>query len=400
MAQDLASPRERSDAETLRPPGLRFGHAQATRPVAERPLHGVPLFVGFGKPKRSFARRAPPALEVDSLEHFNALVAPHEGSFLGPAVQGFFANGGRWCAVLPVDVAEGEPCAQALQAMFAEGGAMENVTGIDLVCVPDAVSPLAGPATAMADVQAAVAARCEVLGDRFALLDALPAPAGVDLEALRAQAARHKTAYAALYFPWLNVDARPVPPCGHVAGVYARTDARAGVGKAPANETLDGAWAAEWDIDDALHAELNEAGVNCIRAAAGRGLRVWGARTLSGHGDWLYVPVARVFIALRRWLEQHMVDVAFESQTPALWQRAERRIGAFCRELLDTGALAGVDAERAYFVQCDAELNPPTSRDAGQLVALVGLAPAVPAEFVVVRIVHDASGIELTPASN
>ena len=429
MLQDLAFPPEpRADAP--RWPGLRFEVVQATRPTVERPAHGVPLFVGFGVPKRVFARRAPAALEVSSWEHFEACVGVTEGSFLGAAVKGFFANGGTLCAILPV-VAGERGGAAALEAAFARDGAAEDVTGIDLVCVPDAVSSLAGPASALAGVQAAVLAHCEHMGERFALLDVRPSPGGPDVDGLRAQANRlrtgdvaprhvepdednqdhaHTSLYGALYGPWLHVDvesaaglraralASAVPPCGHVAGVYARTDARAGVVKAPANEVLEGAFATEWELSDAEHGALNDAGVNCIRSAQGRGMRVWGARTLSGRSDWLYVPVVRVFLALTRWLEQGLDDIVFESNTPELWQRVERRIGAYCMDLFSAGSLAGSDTSRAFFVKCDAELNPPDHRDAGRLVAAVGLALAVPAEFVVVRIVHDASGIVLTPA--
>ena len=378
-------------------PGLRFKWAPAKRPVIERPAHGVPLFVGFGKLRSDFARRAPTVPDVDSWEHFRACVKVPDGSFLDQAVKGFFANGGELCSIFPVSGSD----AAGLTKAFERFGALEDVIGIDLVCVPDAVSAPAVPA--LAELQAAALAHCEAMGDRFALLDAAPSRGGVHTDELRGQAGWQRSSFGALYFPWLQVEqpaplSRPplfVPPCGHVAGVIARTDARAGVCKAPANERVEGALATQCTVDDALHAALNDAGVNCIRNAQGRGIRVWGARTLSGHGDWRYVPVARTFLALTRWLKQNMNDVVFESHTPELWRRVERRIGAYCMDLLDTGALAGIEASNAFVVKCDAELNPPDSRDAGRLVVEVGLAMSVPAEFVVVRIVHDASGIFL-----
>jgi len=397
----------RRHAEAPRAPGLRFDTVATSRPSAERPPHGVPLFVGFGVSRREAGRRVRAALEVDSIEQFEACMSPPDGSYLGAAVKGFFANGGGLCAVLPVPASLG---AAGLRQVFAEGGAADHAEGVDLVCVPDAVSALADAVSTLSDTQAAMLAHCERHGGRLALLDAAQSPDGPGHDTLRAQAARHRSPYGALYAPWLHVgvqagDGRPwpvlsaaVPPCGHVAGVMARTDARIGVFKAPANESLDGALAAEWDLSDAEHAALNDAGANCIRSAHGRGLRVWGARTLSGHGDWRYVPVARVFLALNRWLRQHMDEVVFEAHTPDLWQRVERRVGAYCMDLLGAGALAGSDPSRAFYVKCDAELNPLASRDAGRLVAEVGLAIAVPAEFVVVRIVHQDGGMVLTPA--
>jgi uncharacterized protein len=368
------------------------------RPALKRPLHGVPLFVGFGTARRAATRRTLPALDMSSWEHFQACVDVPDGGFLGHAVKGFFANGGRLCSVHPVHQDSG---LGGLKRAFEANGPLEDVTGVDLVCVPDAVSAL--DAAGATDVQAAALAHCEAMGERFALLDAPPSGDGGRAEALQAQASRLRSPLGALYFPWLQVGAATrtlaplyVPPCGHVAGVYARTDARAGVFKAPANERVDGVLATEWAVDDAEHRALNDAGVNCIRNLGGRGIRVWGARTLSARGDWLYVPVARVFLALVRWLRQNLDDVVFEPHTHDLWRRVERRIGAYCRELFDTGALAGREPAGAYFVKCDAELNPPDSRDAGRLIAEVGLATSVPAEFVVVRIVHDAGGLVMT----
>jgi uncharacterized protein len=391
MKLDPAPTGDRVSAAT--PPGLHFEAQASRRPTRERPAHGVPLFIGVGAAKREFQWRTPPAFDIAGWEHFEACIRVEHGSYLSHAVKGFFANGGELCSIYLV--AE----ASQLQQAFRSQGPLEDVTGIDLICVPDAARLADAQA---ADVRSAVLEHCESMGTRFALLDAAPADGPVQADDLRAQASRHRSACGALYFPWLQVatvgspqTALFVPPCGHVAGVYARTDAHAGVHKAPANERLDGAIATQWAVNEALHGELNAAGVNCIRNVRNRGIRVWGARTLGGRSDWLYVPVVRVVLALKRWLLENMNDIVFESHTPELWQRVERRIAAFCFDLFDTGALGARDPSEAFFVKCDAELNPPEIRDTGTLVAEVGLAVAVPAEFVVVRIVHDASGIVL-----
>ena len=107
------------------------------------------------------------------------------------------------------------------------------------------------------------------------------------------------------------------------------------------------------------------------------------------------MPVSRLFLALSGWLKHHVDDLVFETHTPELWRRVERRLSGYCLDLLDAGALASADPESAFFVKCDSENNPPGSREAGWLVADVGLAPAVPAEFVVVRITHGANGFVL-----
>jgi hypothetical protein len=377
-------------------PGLHFEVAQRGRPGVERPLHGVPLFVGYGSTRSAASRRLPPALDVSSREHLRACFDVPDRGYLSRAIQGFFDNGGSLCAVHVVAPDEGPA---GLARAFEPRGPLEQVAGIDLVCVPDTfMEPDDGAATANR-VQAKLLEHCELMGDRFALLDAVPMKSRAGLDPLEAQAGDLRSPFGALYFPWLQVEpataSRPalcVPPCGHIAGVYARTDARIGVHKAPANEAVDGVLATQWTLDDAEHRALNDAGVNCIRNLGGRGIRIWGARTLSGHSKWRYVPSARVYLALSRWLQQNLIDVAFESHTPELWRRVEQRIGAYCRNLFDFGALAGRDPASSYYVKCDAELNPPDSRDAGRLIAEVGLAISVPAEFVVVRIVHDASG--------
>jgi hypothetical protein len=400
-----------------RAPGLRFVAALPWRPAGARPAHGVPLFVGRGRALQGGSGAARP-LEIGGWAQFRAAVEPARDGFLAPAVAGFFANGGRLCLVLPLDVGRRNGAA-ALARAFAAGGPLEDVAGIDLICVPDAAAPAGDAAdadAALRDAQAAVLAHCESMGDRFAILDAAPArhvPDAVGggatsaddaarLDAAVAQSQWRRSRFGALYVPWLWVAGsgatapRRVPPCGHVAGVYARTDARTGVHKAPANEALQGATALDLDIGTAAHGRLNDAGVNCIRGSAASGLRVWGARTLSGQADWRYVPVSRLFAALTGWLRHGAEDLVFEPHAPELWWRLRRRLEAHCLDLMHAGALAGSDPDGAFFVRCDAGNNPADQRGSGCLVADVGLAPTTPAEFVVVRITQGAGGFAMT----
>lgn len=386
-------------AASRRAPGLHFVELRPAPVAPERPVHGKPVFVGFGARSSRVPTASRQVLELTSWEHFCAWVDVPSGGYLDDAVRGFFANGGTGCAVLPVEAG-----ADRLKQPFDDDGVLEDLDDVDLVCVPDAVSAGSDPAV-LKGIQSAVLRHCEAMGDRFAILDAAPvarSASGGDgdrIEQLIGQSHWHKTRFGALYFPWLRTGAGGqglVPPCGHVAGQYARADRRAGVHKAPANEVVEGVVALECALNAAQHGRLNDAGVNCIRSTAGTGIRVYGARTLSGQPDWLYVPVVRLFLALTAWLKYRMDQFVFESHTPELWQAVERAIAAYCRDLMDSGALAGRDAESAYFVKCDAELNPSQARDTGRLVAVVGLAPALPAEFVVVRITHDADGIQVT----
>jgi phage tail sheath protein FI len=187
-----------------------------------------------------------------------------------------------------------------------------------------------------------------------------------------------------------------VPPCGYVAGIIARTDRLVGVQGAPANAVVEGVL----DLDVALasddQAQLNEIGVNCLRSLPGRGIRVWGARTLSRAPTWRYVPVRRLFLTLVRWFEQELRDVVFEPHSPYLWEHVRERLNTYCYSLFQGGALKGREPGEAFFVKCDAEINTSGSRERGQLIAEIGLAAVIPGEFIVVRMCRRPEGVTAT----
>jgi phage tail sheath protein FI len=246
-------------------------------------------------------------------------------------------------------------------------------------------------------LQRQVLEHCQRMGDRFAILDAL-AMADHEHSPQVGQWQALVPTDGALYYPWIRVepyasgDSGVVPPCGHIAGIYARTDAQFGVHKAPANEVVEGALDLEAQLTDEEQSGLNDIGINCIRSFPRRGIRVWGARTLSGLENWRYVHVRRLFLTLTRWIEQHMRDVVFEPNAPPLWARVRDRLGAYCNELFQRGALKGARPGEGFFVKCDAETNPREVRDAGQLICDIGLAPIMPAEFIVVRLYQSVAG--------
>src|SRR5262249_47204523 len=186
---------------------------------------------------------------------------------------------------------------------------------------------------------------------------------------------------AALYHPWVKVaspgaNLRSVPRCGHVAGIFARTDARVGVFKAPANAVVVGVLDLDPVVDTDAQRELNPEGVNCLRALPGRSIRVFGARTLSRQDEWRYVSVRRLVLALRRWLDRHMAFVTFEPNGPRLWVRIRRELTIYLTQLWQDGALAGATPDEAFFVKCDVATNPPESREIGGVVTEIGLAPS------------------------
>jgi phage tail sheath protein FI len=320
--------------------------------------------------------------------------------FLAGAVAGFFDNGGGLCYVAR---AENTDEFEREAALIAALKSLEAVEEIDLVAVPDAMTLRLDNefnADAIRRVQQEALAQCARLGSRLAILDALPEREPKSLVQYRNDltVGQAEPLSGALYYPWIKTGIeRLTPPCGHVAGVYARTDARAGVFKAPANEEVIGALDlyviadgknTAVRVDNLLQDDLNSEGINCLRAFPGRGISVWGARTLSRESEWRYVNVRRLFLTLRRWIDLNMTWANFEPDTPRLWLRIQRELTSYLTRLWRKGALAGMSPEQAFYVKCDAETNPPESRESGQVVTEIGLAPGVPAEFIIVRIIH------------
>jgi phage tail sheath protein FI len=344
---------------------------------------GVPGFVGFAETASvDFAKPVAPEgplplrRKQELAENF---ILPKVG-FLGHAVAAFFDNGGERCYVA---VTAGRDAA-ALKAAIDR---LASVADLDLVAVPDAMA--LPDDKAIFEVQRHAVAHCAEQGDRLAILDALResgAKALIDQRdaILRGQ---HEPVSAALYHPWLwTMDGKPVPPSGAVAGIIARTDARVGVHKAPANEEIVGVLDLETDVDTAMQDRLNPEGINCLRAFPGRGLRVWGARTISRDPAWRYVNVRRLVLTLRRWIALNLAWAGFEPNGPLLWIRIERELRGYLTQLWLAGALSGGTPDAAFYIKCDAETNPPERRDSGEVVTEIGLAPNPPAEFVVLRI--------------
>jgi phage tail sheath protein FI len=244
-------------------------------------------------------------------------------------------------------------------------------------------------------VQLALINHCENQANRMAILDAPPGMTPQQIKEWRSDVAMFDSAFATMYYPWVKV-ANPaatngdteimVPPSGHMAGIWARNDDTRGVWKAPANEIVRGALDVEMNITKAEQGILNPIGVNCIRPFGTRGIRVWGARTLSSNTDWTYVNVRRLFNMIETTIMNGTQYAVFEPNDMALWEGLKRTISSFLRGLWRDGALFGATAEQAFYVKCDEETNPPESIDQGKVVVEVGIAPVKPAEFVIFRI--------------
>jgi phage tail sheath protein FI len=290
------------------------------------------------------------------------------------------------------------PSTQEFQGQVTERTGVEGLEALDdvtMVCVPDLMTPMPGKKLdldTIKAVQTMMIAHCERLGDRVAIVDPPPDMTPQEIGKWRMETAGYDSSYAALYYPWIEVmdpvTNKPiyVPPSGHMAGVWARNDATRGVHKAPANEVVRGAVGLAYQTTKGEQDTLNPNGVNCIRAFPGRGIRVWGGRTLSSDPAWRYINVRRLFNFVEKSIENGTQWVVFEPNDRKLWARVRRDVTAFLKVVWRSGALFGSTPGEAFYVKCDDELNPPETRDLGQLIIEVGLAPVKPAEFVIFRI--------------
>ncbi len=360
------------------------------------------------------------AVAINNWSQFTRIFVP-EGSSSTPlshAVYGFFLNGGSRCFV--VNVGKG--------GAIASGG--RTRVGLDVLEQVDEIAIVAAPGYIDAASYDAVVAHCEKLKDRVGILDA---PGEVEDITLLTQVATAKATaeggnvgksggtkelsgdagrglrarqsdggYAAFYFPWITVrdplspgNLVNVPPSGHLAGIWARTDATRGVHKAPANEAVRGALNLTYLLTREEQGILNQNGVNCIRSFAREGIRVWGARTIAdGSSEWRYLNVRRLFNMIEESIGTSTRWIVFEPNDRTLWKSIRRDITAFLTRLWRDGALMGRTPQEAFFVKCDEETNPTDIIDAGIVVTMIGIAPVKPAEFIVFRISQYAGGIE------
>ncbi|MGW9437497.1 phage tail sheath family protein [Streptomyces sp. NPDC055607] len=274
-------------------------------------------------------------------------------------------------------------------------GGLETIDEITMVAVPDLMGAYQRgdiDAEGVRTVQLAVISHCEQMGDRVAVLDTPPGFNAQQVRAWRMDEAGYDSRYATLYYPWVRVfdpalgRNTTVPPSGHIAGVWARSDAERGVHKAPANEVIRGAVDLDIRLSKGEQDLLNPIGVNCVRAFPGRGIRIWGARTLSSDPAWRYLNVRRLFNYLEESILLGTQWVVFEPNDDRLWSSIRRNVTAFLTEEWRRGALFGRTADEAFYVKCDRENNPQESIDQGRVVCEIGVSPVKPAEFVVFRL--------------
>src|SRR6266571_1844349 len=423
-------------------PGVYVEEVEA----GSRPIEGVgtatAAFVGL-------AEKGPvnaPTLVTNWSQFSQAFGGFLEGSYLAHSVYGYFLNGGGSAyivrigadghapsaqAELPsakdkslagyrvlaleggqpgndiqVEVAEAsQPTDDTFKLIITRGKDREEYDTVTMLSVPDLMAAYQRgmiDADQVKAVQLAMIAHCELMGDRVAILDAPPGLNAQQIREWRVDKAGYDSKYATLYWPWVKVfdplagQANFVPPSGHMAGIWARSDDTRGVHKAPANEVVRGAISLELQVTKSEHDLLNPQGINVIRAFPGRGIRVWGARTLSSDPAWRYINVRRLFNYIEGSILLGTQWVVFEPNDMALWERVKRTISAFLVRVWRDGALFGATPSEAFYVKCDGEVNTAETIDAGQLIVEIGIAPVKPAEFVVFKIAQFSGGTSLS----
>lgn len=307
------------------------------------------------------------------------------------AVAGFFDNGGTNAYVVRIGADVADDCPLPLGEYDDASDRLAAVEDVTIVCGPDIWTDIerGGDRARATQAQRILIAHCEQRGDRIAVLDA---PPGLDADqalAWRTADGDHDSSFAVLYYPWLKLfdgvagTAKLVPPCGHVAGVWARTDATRGVHKAATNELVHGVIGVGCAVSRAEQELLEAAGLNCVRAFLGRGVRVWGSKTLSSDRQWQEINVRRVVSHIEasvrrgtRWMSGEVDDVR-------LRRHLVRSVRTFLFQALLSGALVGESVADAFRVELSEDV-------ADELVCQIGIAARAPGEFTTFRLVRTA----------
>jgi len=343
------------------------------------PMPLKPGRTGSGADDRYTVAKAGTPQLVTTWEEFRTQFGDfHAGNrILAHAVYGFLNNGGSACWV---------------QRAAKDDDLKDPATALETFEPIDEIAIVAVPGAVTATQHEKLIAHCAKMKDRVAVLDGA-LPDTLDVAKIRPVGRSAAASYAALYYPWITVydpvtnALADVPPSGHVAGIYARTDATRGVFKAPANEAILGALGVSRMLSPSHQDQLNPEGINAIRSFNGT-ITVWGARTMADQNaaEFRYLSTRRFFNFLRESIMEGTSWVVFEPNSQALWQRITRNVGDFLLGQWRSGALFGDTPAQAYYVRCDATTNPADVRELGQVVTEVGVAIVKPAEFVIFRI--------------
>lgn len=295
--------------------------------------------------------------------------------------------GGDEAEAAPDDYAgDLKPIVELTDLLLGQGrglAALASLNDVSLLMLPDQVKN--------SNLTDLVVKQCDLLKDRFGIL---ALDKGFNTATTLNPRPTNDTSYAAQYYPWIWVydpysrDDVVIPPTGHVAGIIARTDLEQGVHKPPANAVVIDAKDLFRSVTKNDSALLNPVGINCIRdfRPDGRGIRLWGARTMTSDPEWKYVNVRRLFLFIEKSIDHGTQWVVFEANSDPTWARVVRTITSFLVNVWRSGALMGTTPDQAFFVKCDRTTMTQDDIDNGRLICYIGVAPVKPAEFVIFRI--------------
>jgi len=322
---------------------------------------------------------------VQSASEFEAMFGGFDGSlsnpYLASSVRAFFVNGGKraWIVRVFSD--------KALTLIGADGATPGARTGLQALIPVDAIRSVSIPGISDQTVQLAMIDFCTRRADCIALLDPLSRD---DVNAVLAQRGGLDSprGYAAMYFPWVRfLDQgieREIPPSGFVAGRFAATQPR----ESPVG-VLNSVAGLSYNVTTADQDILNPAGVNSLRDFGSNGIRVFGARTIATDPEKVFIAVRRQASHLRasilhgtRWA--YRVD-----NEPPLWAELEQAIDNWMLSLWQSGWFNGVQPQEAWFARVDSSTTTPGDIVLGRTNMLVGFAPLLPAEFVVLQLSID-----------
>jgi hypothetical protein len=282
---------------------------------------------------------------------------------------------------------------------------LERVDDVNLLCIPDSVNLQLFTKSDTEELQKAMLDHCEgKMQDRFAILDPLPKSDPQDEDGIRGQRndISSDRGFGALYYPQLVIsdpvvagNRLTVPPSGHIAGVYARSDSERGVFKAPANEAIRGVMDLERTLTDEEQSKLNPQGINLLRAFPGEGIKIWGARTLATRTQWRFINARRLLLYVEESIQKATRFAVFEPNNRSLWKTIERQVNGFLMGIWQEGGLFGATPDEAFRVRIDDELNPPEAIALGRLTIEVIVRPTMPAEVIVFRVIQDPTGASL-----
>jgi phage tail sheath protein FI len=313
--------------------------------------------------------RGPLLGPLRSFADFERVAPSNPGVNLPLAVRGFFENGGQQCFIS--QIAGGDSLESGLARLDPQA--------VSILCCPDDAT--------VPNAAAVMAAHCEKRKDRICILQSPQAVVPV----ATLQPPVHSS-YAVFYYPWITVlsldrtSSVTIPPGGHLAGVYAQTDAARGVWIAPTNTFLSGVTALSQDLTPAEANALNSLGIDVIQSIPVRGITVTGDRTTRQDSDYQFTAVRRLMIFLEQSISRGAQWAVFEPNGPALWVAVSSSIQNFLTGVWKMGGLRGSTQQEAFFVRCDLTTMTQNDINNGSLILVVGVAPLQPAEFIFLKI--------------